>query len=56
MFCGLVGVYLLAPCPLQGGQVYIRMFVIGDDATRADVHTSIVTVIYDACNHLILRD
>jgi hypothetical protein len=56
MFFGLVGVSLLAPCPLQGGQVSIRMLVIGDDAARADVHASMVTVISDAGHHLILRD
>ena len=52
---GLVGEYALAPCPLQGGKLQVRVLVIGGDATRTDVHASILRLIYDTRNHLFLQ-
>jgi len=53
---GLIGEYPLAPCPLQSGQLQVRVLVIGGDATVADFHASILTMIYDARNLLFLQD
>jgi hypothetical protein len=51
----LVGVDLLAPGPLQGGELQVRVLVIRGDATIADVHAAILTTISDACNSLFFQ-
>jgi hypothetical protein len=53
---GLVGKYTLAPCPLQGGEPYVRVVVICGDAAVPDFHVSILTLISDGYNLLFLQD
>jgi hypothetical protein len=52
---GLVGEYPLAPGPLQGGQLQVGVLVLGGDATIADVHVAILTLIFVACKPLFLQ-
>jgi len=51
---GLVRKYLLTPCPLQSGQLPVGVLVIGGNATIADVHAAILTMISDARKVLFL--
>jgi hypothetical protein len=51
---GLVHKYLLTFCPLQSGQLQVGVLVISADATIADVHAAILTVISDARKVLFL--
>jgi hypothetical protein len=47
---GFISEYPLAPCPLQGGKLQVRVLVLGGDTTIADFHAAILTLISDACN------
>jgi hypothetical protein len=52
---GLVGEDALAPCPLQRGQLQIGILIVGGDASIADFHAAILTLISDACKRLFLQ-
>jgi hypothetical protein len=52
---GLVGEYPLAPGPLQGSQLQVGILVLGGDATIANVHAAILTLIFVACKPFFLQ-
>jgi hypothetical protein len=52
---GLVGKYPLAPYPLQGRQLQVKVLVICGDATTANFHASILSMIFVCCKLLFLQ-
>jgi hypothetical protein len=50
-----VGAYPFASYPLQGGKLQVRVWGIRGDATLADVHAPILTLICDARKSLFVQ-
>jgi len=50
-----VSKYSLTPGSLQGGQLQVGILVLSGDATIADFHAVILTLISDALNLLFLQ-
>src|ERR1051326_5336067 len=51
----LISEYRFAPCPLQRGQLPVRVLIIRRDATIADFHALILALIYNTHNPLFLQ-